>query len=92
MGRPSAFAAGGTWRPHAEMAADAPTRLLEEARSGQLGRGAVAILWLYVPGIWEGAKACGLHPAQRPGLTGVAAMNGLAAALCIFDQNAAIAS
>jgi hypothetical protein len=47
------------------------------------------ILWLYVQGIWEGAKARGLHPAQRPDWTGVAAINDLAAALYIFAQNAA---
>ena len=43
-------------------------------------------------GIWEGAKAHDLHPAQRPDWTGVAAMNDLAAALYIFARNAASAS
>jgi hypothetical protein len=40
--RPSDFAAGGTWRPSVQMAADAPARLKRRAGPGQLGLGAIA--------------------------------------------------
>lgn len=48
--------------------------------------------WLYVQGIWQGAKARGLDPASLPGWAGIAAMNDLAAALYAFARNAASAS
>src|SRR2546429_6630142 len=46
------FAVGGIWRPGAGMTANAPTRLHEEARSGQLGLGAIADdgRWVVAPG------------------------------------------